>query len=121
MNFPTPLDDLIDSRDVTAAIEDLETDIELGDLEADDDEYTSLKDLEQQGETQFGEWNWGAVLIAESYFPSYVETLAQDTVEGFKDNEETWPYSCIDWERAAEELSIDYTVMEWEGQAFYVR
>jgi len=46
------------------------------------------------------------------------EAFAQDMAEmsGFKAPDE-WPYSCIDWKRAARELMMDY----WSDKGVYFR
>lgn len=30
-----------------------------------------------------------------------------------------WPYNCIDWEKAANELKQDYSTVDFEGETYY--
>jgi antirestriction protein len=39
----------------------------------------------------------------------FAQHLAEDT--GALSDSVTWPYTCIDWERAAFELSFDYSIL----------
>ena len=36
-------------------------------------------------------------------------------------SESLWPYSCIDWEQAAEELQQDYMSVEFDGVTYWMR
>ena len=58
-------------------------------------------------------------LIAVHYFTEYARELATEL--GMWGVSDEWPYRCIDWERAAHELSMDYTVVTVGGRTFYVR
>ncbi|KVE35712.1 hypothetical protein [Burkholderia sp. BDU5] len=33
----------------------------------------------------------------------------------------TWPNNCIDWERAARELQVDYSSVEFDGVTYWYR
>ena len=59
--------------------------------------------------------------IDEAYSGQYDndENFAEDTAEqlGYINNNASWPYTCIDWERAASELMYDYT----EENGYYFR
>lgn len=65
------------------------------------------------------DWHSGATLIRESYFEDYARELAED-LHGSEIRDAKWPFSCIDWERAAEELRQDYTAAEFDGVTYYV-
>jgi hypothetical protein len=58
-------------------------------------------------------------LIAGSYFKEYAQELAEDIGAINKSNE--WPNYCIDWERAARELKIDYTSVDVNGETYWFR
>jgi hypothetical protein len=60
-------------------------------------EYADLEDLDGFGEAYCGEWASGA---------DYAEDLAGEIVEGLEDKMSSWPWSCIDWERAWNELRM---------------
>jgi hypothetical protein len=114
--------DVIDSRDLIAALADLEPGIEVAGeaddpLDADDLELRdAIRELAEEG---IEDWEYGAQLIAEHYFEDYARELAEDI--GALPREYTWPTSCIDWERAARELQMDYTPVEFLGTTYYVR
>ena len=52
-------------------------------------------------------------LIRDSYFVTYAQGFAEDI--GAIPSEWTWPTTCIDWERAARELQMDYTSVQFNG------
>ena len=132
--------DVIDSRDVIERIEELEAELESifedatneGGLDFDDwlkdgqegsqddiDEYLLLKALAEECEGYAPDWLHGATLINESYFEDYARELAEDVGDISKDTH--WPATCIDWEQAANELKIDYTEVDFDGTAYYIR
>ena len=47
------------------------------------------------------------------------EELADDI--GAIPRDVAWPYTCIDWERAARELQYDYTGADFDGVTYYYR
>jgi hypothetical protein len=59
------------------------------------------------------------IMIAEDYFPQYAEELAEDL--GLVDRNRAWPISCIDWDRASDELQYDYTSVQVDGTDYYFR
>lgn len=125
--------DVIDSRDVIARIEELET--ERDEFEHDEDgnrtesdwteanpdeaaELKALKELADDASSYAGDWNYGATLIRESYFTEYCEELVKD----IGDLPRGLPgYLAIDWEATAENLKVDYTSVEFDGVTYYVR
>lgn len=132
-------DDIIDSRDVIARIEELEEEIASErELLADHpeepntaarqfrvdaiaeltEELAPLKSLADEGEN-CSDWAHGETLIRNSYFQTYAEELAEDI--GAIDANATWPNNCIDWERAARDLRMDYTSLDFDGVTYWVR
>lgn len=82
-------------------------------------ELESLLD-ELQGYGGNHQWrgNWYPhILIADSYF----EEFAQEEAESLDliDANASWPYTCIDWKQAAEELQQDYSSVEFDGDTYY--
>lgn len=61
----------------------------------------------------------GESLIRDSYFEEYAEQLADDI--GAIDRNAKWPVNCIDWEKAARELQYDYTEVDFDGEAYWIR
>jgi hypothetical protein len=106
--------DIIDSRDVIARIEFLER------TGVDDDEreeYDALKALAADGENYAPDWEYGATLIHPDYFEDYARQLAEDI--GAIDPDAGWPNSYIDWERAADALTMDYVTVTFDGVDYW--
>lgn len=119
------MQDIIDSRDVIARIEELKIALESAAEEQDDsfspeeaDELKGLEELAEQCEGYAG-WLHGETLIRESYFTKYAQQLAEDF--GRIDHTAGWPSTCIDWDKAAEELKQNYTEVDFNGTAYYIR
>ena len=93
--------------------------IELQEYEADldDDERAELAALLEIDDLEYLATN-NAVLIAESEFEDYARSYAEETTAHAFD---TWPFNCIDWEYAANELQHDFTVIEYAGESYYTR
>lgn len=87
--------------------------------EDEEEELYKLKELAEQGDG-YGDWSHGATLIADSYFTKYAEELAED-LHGDKIRNAEWPFSAIDWERAANDLQSDYTQVDFDGETFWMR
>lgn len=49
----------------------------------------------------------------------FAQQLAEDI--GAIDENASWPYTCIDWERAARELMFDYFSVDRDGKTYYFR
>jgi hypothetical protein len=118
-------DEIIDSRDVIARIEELEEeqtrleDAEDGPFPEDDaQELAALKALANQG-GYIGDWKYGATLINDDYFEEYARELAEDI--GAISDDAKWPATCIDWGKAANELKMDYTSIDFAGSTYWVR
>jgi hypothetical protein len=132
-------DDIIDSREVIERIETLASEaedlfresVEDDDAETppgfdpthwleswDAEEYRALVALAEAGEGT-ADWTHGATLIRESYFEDYAREFAQD-VYGYSEDS-SWPLRHIDWEAAADELKIDYSEIDFDGVAYFVR
>ena len=110
-------DDLIDSRDVIARIEELENDEER--TEEDDQELAALQALAAEAEGYAADWKYGETLIRDSYFQTYAMEYAEDI--GAINSDASWPANCIDWEQAARELRMDYTSVSFDGVDYWIR
>lgn len=120
--------DIIDSRDVIARIEELEAEQEAlldDEREADGEweayygqELAALKALADEAEGS-PDWRHGEVLIRYSYFEDYARQLAEDV--GAISDDAQWPCNCIDWEQAANELRMDYFSVDFDGVDYWIR
>jgi len=124
-------DPIIDSRDIIARIEALREEFTV-DLEDADDvkrmadfdfeevrELSKLMVLQDEAQPYCPDWRYGAVLIHEDHFVEYAKQLAEDIGAVVADTK--WPNNCIDWEAAADELKVDYTTVDFDGEIYYVR
>ena len=144
----TKFDDIIDMRDVIARFEELEAEKEglsdaydeaeegtQGEVNAraalndwingeEGEEFSSLRkfldDCEGNGgdEQWRGDWYPGT-LIRYSHFKDYAQELAEEC--GMVMDNAKWPYTCIDWDRAARELLMDYTTVSFRGVDYHCR
>lgn len=143
------MDDTIDVRDVIARVEHLES--ELTDAwegegnskrvtldewlaEASESPAHVLQDAAAEfvtlsaflgdlagngGDEQWrGDW-YPVTLIRDSYFKEYAQELAEEI--GAIPDDASWPCRCIDWEKAAWELRMDYTSADFDGQTYWFR
>lgn len=143
--------DLIDSRDVIARIEELESDREyitsqieelsnstelISDIEMhnkinelkselqewdDSDDSQELKVLQSLAKEGESSPDWQ---YGETLIrDSYFVEYAQELAEdiGAIDRDVKWPYTCIDWEWAARELKYDYMLVEFDGIDYWIR
>ena len=142
MNTTTTIsnyDDVIDSRDVIARIEELtyevstcphcgegilDTDTECPDCEQDidlDDERNELKALQSLAEDAEGyaaDWKYGEALIRASYFTEYCMEMLSDIGDLPR---EIPHYIVIDENATAENLKADYTEVDFDGVSYYIR
>ncbi len=134
-------DDIIDSRDVIARIEELDGEREalsnsVTDAETADDmqtarsaldewdnshaeELAALKALADEAEGYASDWHHGETLIRDSYFKEYAMQIADDI--GAIPRDAGWPCTCIDWDQAARELQMDYTSVDFDGVTYWIR
>ena len=125
--FPTNADDILDSRDIIARIEELTEEIhefECAGLDEDDyaderDDLESLTALQEEAEGYSEDWQYGATLIRDSHFETYAQELAEEI--GAIDSDAPWPANCIDWQVAADQLKLDYTSVDFDGVTYWVR
>lgn len=91
----------------------------LTDWDADNGE--ELKALQSLADDASGspDWKYGETLIRDSYFEEYAQQLADDI--GAINANASWPNDCIDWERAARQLQMDYTSVDFDGIDYWIR
>jgi hypothetical protein len=76
-------------------------------------DYESARDFIDEAE------GYGDYAVHEGAFTDHTEQLIEDVCGGI--DLRSWPGSCIDMERAADELKYDYSCVEWDGNEFWVR
>lgn len=143
----TNYQDVIDSRDIIARIEELEEERQglldqIEDLEGEDltgeeqesleeakssltefdeseegQELKTLQNLAEQGEGS-ADWQYGETLIRESYFTDYCEELVGDIGDLPR---EIPSYIVIDWDATAENIKADYSEIDFDGVSYYIR
>jgi antirestriction protein len=82
----------------------------------DHEAYTKLKEVEDIIESHYYEY-----AISEWGFEDYARDLAEDIGAISYELHNNWPLYCIDWERAARDLKMDYTSFTFDGQEWLVR
>lgn len=69
------------------------------------------------------QWRGGwypLTLIRDSYFEDYARELAED-IHGHALRDAQWPFTCIDWTTAANDLLMDYGTVEYDGVTYWYR
>ena len=109
--------DILDSRNIIERIEELQEATERDD--DDQAELDALLALAAEGADYAPDWEYGEVLIRDSYFRDYAMELAEDV--GAISTDAKWPNNCIDWDKAARELQMDYTAIDFAGVTYWIR
>ena len=126
--------DVLDTRDLEEELTALEEPCEAWaaltaeEEEARQDEYPGLEAISRYGELcelreeldGYG-WEYGIQLIPVSEFTEYAQELAEDCGDVPAAGSDRWPLYCIDWEYAARELAMDYSVITFAGTDYYWR
>ena len=122
-------DNIIDSRDIIARLEELrnnrndiiETYGESDELTRWDNKYYDelkiLQAVNDDGVQYSEDWNYGGTLIRESYFVEYCKELLMDTGDlplNFS------IYIEIDWEKTSENLRVDYEEIDFDGVTYLI-
>ena len=107
--------------DAESAVSDAQTNLDDANIQFGEDEQTELAELDELESEVGREWKHGEQLIPEDYFENHARELADEL--GYMDNKATssWPFTCIDWEQAAEELKQDYSQADYQGTTYFFR
>jgi hypothetical protein len=97
----------------------LDADNEDADYRDQSAELRDLQALAEEAASYAADWAFGETLIRDSYFTDYAKETAEDCCEVPRDL--SWPYTCIDWERAAQELQMDYSAVDFDGVTYWIR
>lgn len=123
--------DIFDSRDLIARLEELEA-LEANFLDDDAtqedvDEWTLVLDDELATLRKFAEdaqycadWEHGETFIHEDYFTTYAKEFVSDCGD-IPSSLPDWIESNIDWEGVADDLKVDYSEYELDGNTYYAR
>lgn len=98
--------------ELIAAEYDLLTDDERADL-------TAIIELVDELDGCCEDWSYGAFFIPDHRWVEYAEEYADEI--GAVERNASWPNNAIDWQQAADELAMDYTTVEFDGETYYVR
>lgn len=82
-------------------------------------ELKALKAFREEADNVNSEWKDGATFIHENYFTDYARQTAEDI--GAIDRNANWPLHCIDWDQAAQELQMDYSTVDFDGETYWVQ
>lgn len=125
--------DIIDSRDIEERLDELALDIERVESEVTEnpdsaelaaelfdlkEEYSVLDALRSEAEG-YCDWLHGATLVRYSYFKEHAMNEAESL--GLVSETDRWPMTCLDWDKAADELKMDYTSVEFDGIEYWVQ
>lgn len=103
---------ILDSKDLQDRLNEL-TDIAMEDRDrSEEQELVELEDMSNQ----VTDWRYGATLIAVEDFPEYREELLKDCGDLPKDI--PW-YIAIDWNKTADNIAVDYSIITYQGQDYY--
>ena len=122
--------DVTDSRDVIKRIDDLKIALEIaleGGANANAEEVTGmqaelalLEEFAEEASEYAPDWHYGETIIHEDYFTQYAQELSDELSLGAGATAQ-WPFRHIDWEAAADELKMDYSVVGFNGIVYYIR
>lgn len=119
------LDTTFDSRDLIERFDELENDNtnDDGDIVFDDpdeaEEHRVLKGIIEEAEGYSGDFHFGVTFIRDDFFEEYAQEYAEDI--GAIPEDIGWPANRIDWEAAANDLQMDYTSVEIQGDTYWFR
>lgn len=111
---------IIDTRELEAELNELEArrnDEDLADP-LDEDETDRLNALIELRNEVGSEFRYGATMVPAGDFTEYAQELAEEI--GAIPDGNNWPLHCIDWEWAARELKMDYQLITFDGDDYYV-
>ena len=119
----TDAQDALNEAEGEDATEDAQSDLDNAQAEFGADEQNELAALESLkddiGESRGKINDEGGPFVHENDFEDYARELADDI--GAIPSDAQWPCTCIDWEKAADELRMDYSSVEWNGETYLYR
>ena len=108
--------DELDMDELADELDELREARDDGDEDYDDVRLAELEDLEEQLDGDLHRAAASGPFIAEGRsFEDYAQEYAEDA---FGIDVGSWPFFHIDWERAARDLQMDFTAVEFEGTTY---
>lgn len=102
-------------------IEDADAAVDAAEQDFGTDEEAELAELEAiENDMDARAFRDGETMVPEHMFTEYAEQLAEDCGD-YNSRDAKWPYTCIDWEKAANDLKQDYSTVTYQGTDYYVR
>lgn len=102
-------------EDLTEEINDITKDEDqINDL---NEQINELKDKLKEMESITDYVDINKMLINDDNFEDYARELAYDIY----DIHDNWPFDCIDWKQAADELRSDYYSVKYDGETYWYR
>lgn len=86
---------------------------------SDGEEWKNIDSLKD--EIDSAQWENGIRLIRDGYFEQFAEDEADNMGYFSGVSSSDWPFSCIDWRRAARELRSDYRQVNFDGETYWYR
>ena len=83
-----------------------------------EDELEQIEEINKIEDAIGSEFDYGCTLVSEDYWEEYVEDLLKDCGYISKDLP-SWIE--IDWGATANNVKVDYTEVEYQGQTYYGR
>lgn len=114
----TTLSDRLDNADTDQETQAAQTALNEWDESDEGQELQALKSIQDEAKG-YSDWKYGVTLIRDSYFQTYTKELASD-ISDYNPNKVSWPFTCIDWENAADELKQDYTSVDFDGVEYWI-
>lgn len=133
------MEDIIDTRDLNDKLEELlsdqedvqseldllssdtEDEVELSEIESLEEQIKNLQDeidILEDLKSEIPEFENGEQMIKDSYFVDAMKELCEDIGDVSSD----LPfYIVIDWETTAENLKVDYSSCEYNGEIYWFR
>ena len=121
MSSDLKYEDILNSQDVIDRMEELQDEInELWDNSEEADPKVIEEMLELQGFAKYAsevdDWEHECYFIRDSNFADYTREIAEDCYEISSE----WPFRCIDWKQASEELKCDYSAYDFGGVTYWI-
>lgn len=105
-------------EELEEALSDAESEVESAKVDFGDEEIEELEELETL-ESEISGFMHGETMIPERDFEDYARQFAEDI--GAIPDDARWPCTCINWTEAADELRMDYSEVEYQGDTYLVR